>query len=438
MVTSKMPTTTKPVWLRILLSLLVSLGLVVVVLEVTSRIADRVVEADRASPTWDPTKGGEGVLARLSADALEYGTLKRAAEQKTSRAIPHPYLGYALRPSFATPPGAKQQASHNALGFRGKETTWEKPDGVYRIVTTGGSSVYGQSESNDLAVWSQRLEDKLTAALAPRRVEVINLGVSGWSSYEMLVNLAVRGLDLQPDLVLVHESINDMRCALYTRGGEPTRDNLHWRAPWPVDRPSQVERALSHSRTYLVWRRYFTDYVAERTDLGFYAIANYDPLGADPYVHYPGTIPDLGFENYRRNLRQLVALCRARGANVLVATQALPRWHLEQAPSYREQVDAFERIKAVQREVCTELAVPICDNAVVVEARLDEELQAEVARRTTLEPQKDAQQVLAEAKTHVRVHGLYKWEVHPNDSGSDLIANTIADCLLNSELFAPR
>ena len=187
-----------------------------------------------------------------------------------------------------------------------------------------------------------------------------------------------------------------------------------------------------------MWRRYFTDYVAERTDLGFYAIANYDPLGADPYVHYPGTIPDLGFENYRRNLQQLVTLCRARGANVLVATQALPRWHLEQAPSYREQVDAFERIKAVQREVCTELAVPICDNAVVVEARLDEELQAEVARRTTLEPQKDAQQVLAEAKAHVRVHGLYKWEVHPNDSGSDLIASTIADCLLNSELFAPR
>ena len=38
----------------------------------------------------------------------------------------------------------------------------------------------------------------------------------------------------------------------------------------------------------------------------------------------------------------------------------------------------------------------------------------------------------------VRVHGLYKWEVHPNDSGSDLIASTIAECLLNSGLLAPR
>lgn len=433
-----MATTTKPLWRRILLSLLLSLGIVVVLVEIVSRLADRVVEAQRAEPGYDAAKSGDSLMGRLSSDALEYGTLKRAAEQKNARALPHPYLGYALRPSFSTPPGAKQQASHNALGFRGKETTWEKPAGVFRIVTTGGSSVYGQSESCDAAVWSQRLEDKLNEALAPRRFEVVNLGVSGWSSYEMLVNLALRGLDLSPDLVIVHESINDMRCALYTRGGEPTRDNLHWRAPWPVDRPSAVERALAKSRTYLVWRRYMTDYVAERTDLGFYAIANYDPLGADPYVHYPGAIPDLGFENYRRNLRQIVALSRARGAEVLVATQALPRWHLENAASFREQCDAFERIKAVQREVCAELSVPVCDNAAVVEARLDEELKAEIGKRSAAEPGKDQKQIEAEAKAHVRQHGLYKWEVHPNDSGSDLVAATIAQCLLASPLLGGR
>ncbi len=423
---------------RLLLALGLSLALVVVLLELGSRWADGVVAERRAQPGWDASKDGQGLAEKLCLDTLEYGTLKRASEQKNARALPHPYLGYALRPGFSTPPGAKQQASHNTLGFRGKETTWEKPADVFRIVTTGGSSVYGQSESCDAAVWSQRLEDHLNERLAPRRFEVVNLGVSGWNSHEMLVNLALRGLDLAPDLVIVHESINDMRCALYTRGGEPTRDNLHWRATWPVDRPSALESTLAKSRAYLVWRRYLTDYVAKRSDLGFYAIANYDPEAPDPYQHYPGAIPELGFETYRRNLGQIVALCRARGVEVLIATQALPRWHLEQAASYREQCDAFERIKAVQREVATELSVAVCDNASVVEAALETELQAEIARRATAEPAKDRATIEAEAKAHVRVHGLYKWEVHPNDSGSDLVARTIADCLVASPLLDRR
>lgn len=431
------PTRRAP-WRPLLLSLGISLALVVLLLEIGSRWADGVVAERRAQPGWDASKAGEGLAEKLCLDTLEYGTLKRASEQKNARAMPHPYLGYALRPGFSTPPGAKQQASHNTLGFRGKETTWEKPAGVFRIATTGGSSVYGQSESSDAAVWSQRLEDHLNERLAPRRFEVVNLGVSGWNSHEMLVNLALRGLDFEPDLVVVHESINDMRCALYTRGGEPTRDNLHWRATWPVDRPSALESALAKSRAYLAWRRYLTDYVAERSDLGFYAIANYDPNAPDPYQHYPGAIPDMGFEAYRRNLRQIVALCRARGAEVVIATQALPRWHLEQAPSYREQCDAFERVKAVQREVAAEMSVEVCDNASVVEAALEAELQAEIARRAAAEPSKDRAAIEAEAKAHVRVHGLYKWEVHPNDAGSDLVARTIADCLVDSPLLQAR
>ena len=69
---------------------------------------------------------------------------------------------------------------------------------------------------------------------------------------------------------------------------------------------------------------------------------------------------------------------------------------------------------------------------------LETELQAEIARRATAEPAKDRATIEAEAKAHVRVHGLYKWEVHPNDSGSDLVARTIADCLVASPLLDRR
>jgi hypothetical protein len=105
-----------------------------------------------------------------------------------------------------------------------------------------------------------------------------------------------------------------------------------------------------------------------RVDLGFCAIRNYDPLEPDLYWHYAdGPVPELGFQNYRRNLEQIVAACRARGAQVVFATQALPRWHLDRASSRAEQLDAFDRILATQREVAAALDVPVCDSGRKVE-----------------------------------------------------------------------
>jgi hypothetical protein len=44
---------------------------------------------------------------------------------------------------------------------------------------------------------------------------VINGGCQGYSTFEMQIQLELRGVDFQPDLVLCYETINDMRCALY-------------------------------------------------------------------------------------------------------------------------------------------------------------------------------------------------------------------------------
>jgi len=424
---------------RLLISAAVALILLFGLLEITSRVADRRLAAKKRDPAFIPGQYEPSFLDRLALDTLEYGTIKRAAEQSNARTDPHPYLGYVLKPNFKTAPEAKQQASHNSLGFRGKETTWKKPAGVFRIVTTGGSSVYGQSESSDAAVWSQKLEDDLNAAGGGRKFEVVNTGCSGWSSFEMLINLELRALDLNPDLVIVYEAINDMRCALYKRGGPVTPDNLQWRTNWPIDRPSSLETLLSSSRTYLVWRRYATNYASVRSDLGFYAIRNYDPLDKDLYWDYSaGPIPEKGFDNYRRNLADMIAVCAARGARVLLATQALPRWHLDAADSRQEQHDAFDRIQKIEREVAAERGVALFECAQIVEAAVDAEIQAKIAERTTERPEVDARAVEAELKKvpNKARDLLFFAEVHPNDRGSALIAKTIAEYLLGSPLLA--
>ena len=422
-----------------------ALFLLIFVIELGSRVSDRIVESrmedearrkDMMRQDYKPD-----VVERVSYRVLEYGNLLRSEQQTKARTGPHPYLGYALLPDYETPPDSAQQARHNALGFRGKETTWDKPPGVYRIVTIGGSSVYGQTETRDATVWSQQLEDKLNAAQTGRKFEVVNLGCSGWSSFEMLINLELRGLDFAPDLVIVYEAINDMRCALYTRGGEPTRDNLQWRAPWLVDRPSAIEEFLTHSRTYLVWRRYMTDYVEARADLAFYAITNYKSVAGDTYVHTTAglPIPDRGFDNYRRNLGDIITVSQARGAQVLLVTQALPRWHLDSAPDSREdQIAGFDRIQNIEREVASARGVALFECARIVEKAVDLELIAEREKQRAANPKAGPEDIEKEARKTVRSTGLFKSEVHPNDSGSELIARLVAEHMLGTLLAKPQ
>ena len=378
----------------------ISLALLVLLLEVGSRVADGVVAGNPKSA--------------LAAIALP--TLDPAAQKlQDARAVPHPYLAFALKPGWRSPPGAEPQASHNSLGFRGKETTREKPPGVFRIVTLGGSSVYGSSESNDEAVWSARLEAILAERRPGTRIEVINAGCFGYTSFEMLVQLEMRAVDFRPDLVVVYEGINDVRAGLYTAGSiEPAGDNTHYRAVWPVDRPSSLEKQLEKSRTYLVLRRYLTSYAPRRADLFYYTTVNYDPARVDLYCGgtqgYPdGKVPERAFENYRRNLEQILAVADLAGAKVLVATQALMLWDMQKFECAQTQIDSFERIQAIQREVAHARGVAI----------------AETGRR-----------VADEEDAHFRATGehLFKNDVHPFDAGSELIARAVADALIDAGL----
>lgn len=397
--------------IRVVLLLATVIVLSVLVLEVVSRVADVALESQKKAKSFD-AKAPKG-LAKIAFAMIDPAAFKL----EDARTIAHPYLGYVLKPGWHSAASDIQQASHNSLGFRGKETNWAKPPGVFRIVTLGGSSVYGQSESCDDAVWSARLENYLNERNPAKRIEVINGGCMGWTSFEMLINLELRMLDFQPDLVVIYEAVNDMRAALYTAGGRQKNDNTHWRATWPVDRPSSLERWLEHSRSYLIWRYYMTDYVKSRVDLGFYAMVNYAPGRADLYClqgqeYPPGQVPETGFISYRRNLNNMISVAHENGAQVVITTQALMLWDMLGVSRECEhtQVESFERIQNIQREVARERKITLAETGKTI--------WEETERRY----QQDGQH-------------MFKNDVHPTDEGSDLIARTIADALLASGLL---
>tara|TARA_R110002096_G_scaffold16898_9_gene57920 strand:- start:37953 stop:38750 length:798 start_codon:yes stop_codon:yes gene_type:complete len=82
-----------------------------------------------------------------------------------------------------------------------------KPPGRYRIVLIGDSISAGHSIARFENMYSTVLEAQLK--LRGLDVEVINLAVSGYSTEQEVATLADRGLQFDPDLVLVGYCLND-------------------------------------------------------------------------------------------------------------------------------------------------------------------------------------------------------------------------------------
>lgn len=127
---------------------------------------------------------------------------------------PHPYLVYTLNPNttwnYKSYYGVEPKQLINSLGYRGKETTVEKPPHVFRIVCLGGSTTFGLGEPDETQTYPELLEKRLNE-LYPGgpHFEVINAGTPGWSSAESLINLHFRVLELNPDMVILYDGIND-------------------------------------------------------------------------------------------------------------------------------------------------------------------------------------------------------------------------------------
>jgi lysophospholipase L1-like esterase len=91
----------------------------------------------------------------------------------------------------------------NARGLRDRDYPHTKPDGVARILVLGDSLVWGFGvEQGD--IFTEVLERSLDG------VEVINAGVSGFSTDQELIWLEERGFQYEPDLVLVVLTGNDI------------------------------------------------------------------------------------------------------------------------------------------------------------------------------------------------------------------------------------
>ncbi len=316
----------------------------------------------------------EGSFLRYaSLTDLDERLLAAGREGAERRYTPHRYLGYIPTPSYRE--GANR---HNALGYRGDEIPVPKPAGEFRIACLGGSTTYTGGVEDYHQAYPQLLEKELHSRGRPF-VRVINAGGESWTSWESLVNLEFRILDLEPDLIVDYDGINDVHARLVWPPRAYRGDNSGRRIP---NVSELTIPSLAEYSTFLRILLVRSGRIAPHADLSRNIDRAPDSWRAPRLWRqwrdgsYPsGVFRRIGLERifaenpplfFRRNLESLVAVARAHGARTVLATVTVSPDFDDAIGASPEYLRALAEMNDVMREVAGETGAHLFDFAAVM------------------------------------------------------------------------
>ncbi len=121
----------------------------------------------------------------------------------------------------------------NEHGLRGPARSVEKPDDVFRIALIGDSVTMGWGVLYE-ETYGAIIEGRLDQRSPDRRIEVLNLGLAGYDTTQLMDRLWLHGLAFEPDLFVYGFTINDVEGEHYQRfaegGYRDPRKYLHARS----------------------------------------------------------------------------------------------------------------------------------------------------------------------------------------------------------------
>jgi hypothetical protein len=221
---------------------------------------------------------------------------------------PHPFLQHIGNPLYHFPSDPRypeveldKRTPYNALGFRGTERGYSKPEETTRIACLGGSTTEGG--------WPEEMEQWLnTSATPPTRFEALNFGLGGWGTAHSLVNYVLNVVDFDPDVVVIHHAWNDF--SALQPGSALRGDYMHLQMEQSgeVGRPT-FERVPGVSVIYRLLRHRGQPHMMRLPEVRLEAGSLLG--GGDMAVPWP----------YRRNIETIIDLARLHDRKVLLTTQ---------------------------------------------------------------------------------------------------------------------
>jgi hypothetical protein len=134
----------------------------------------------------------------------ELGMLVNKTHEEFIKYKGHPFLAYTGNPAteYVENNEVKKTTQFNNMGFVGEDFKYEKAKDVIRIACIGGST----TERGYPAITEYELNKFFHASL---NFEVMNFGVSGWTSANSLTNFILNVREFNPDYVLIHHGWNE-------------------------------------------------------------------------------------------------------------------------------------------------------------------------------------------------------------------------------------
>ena len=272
--------------------------------------------------------------------------------KRPMRFSPHQYLNYIGTPNYRSANGLN---IHNSLGMRGPEIIMPKPAGRIRIAILGGSTVYEEFIQDWKQDFARQFERELKKAYLNKDIEVVNAGLPGWDSWEDLINLEFRLIDLDLDVIIVYEGVNDVH-ARFVKPDSYKADNSGNKSQW-ARKPCLVLLCLKTVQLITGFDPYNFDF----------GTPTYTHPATNDYNVILGMTPMEALEKnlpiyFERNLRNIIAVARENGIAVLLSTWAWSDQLQDYAATAHYQ-KGFRELNEVAKKVGQMKDVPLYDFA---------------------------------------------------------------------------
>ncbi|MBN1878986.1 SGNH/GDSL hydrolase family protein [bacterium] len=133
-------------------------------------------------------------------------TEKTEARRFSAIKEPDPDLLWRLKPGSQL----SDDEFLNDRGFRCNNFSIPKPESTKRIVILGDSRSFGFGVINRHDIYTGQLQRFFDSLSLEKRIEVLNLSVIGYSSYQGRILSDILGQRLEPDVVLIWFGFNDL------------------------------------------------------------------------------------------------------------------------------------------------------------------------------------------------------------------------------------
>lgn len=325
----------------------------------------------------------EVVVGNLFLEDLRNWASPPPAKQEEITLYGNPYLIFENVPgSWST---ANQHvnftANINSMGFRAPELAIPKPDGIRRFITTGDSSVYGFGV-NDEAVFSSVAATKLGY-----KVEPINAAVPGYSSYQSLNLLKLRGFKMEPDLLVIANIWSDNNFDAFV-----DKNVLALYSGYEASVSGSAKRVLARSAIYRVldWRLRLKEHrsnIIQKRKVGW-------QVGSNEHIG----LRRVEINDYANNLETMVQMAINNGAEVVFVMLANEE-DIEQTAGDK----AWTPYRKVMEETARRYGAPLIN-------------VPELFRRSGLSK-----------------HELFLDEMHPTVQGHKIMGEALAELLMSHD-----